>query len=1592
MRRREFITLLMSTSAAVALQPPGLSWAQASAPAPPLTVNVTSKFMQDYTDGQMIAETLAREIPYLAADGTMNIYNPVLFGPEGSIASLERIAEVPTSITGWQAERSVFLPPPPASFGETGSVPRKVLVSPLNGRDRLLVYREHTVQAIPLYAGSYDLNGITTRYAGPNPSYRAIPLTRGKLAPEPRYIPELRVSGEGTPEESVWFVLRSVDNLDQTLEPAGASVSNGGVVDPPILIRRMPVGKQLQPRRIVFPMRDASPNFFHYVALEEDSTVAYVTLGAAPSGQGGWKVRTRTSLGSAESGSVVVREVTPGAVEVLILDLGPRTGGNDPRVAAGAVRSIAGSYSAGQAVSWSAAVSAPVPQPPSFPAGTQFDMRGLTNPATQATELYVIALRPDSGCSGDVLANPEFATAPGCTPHIDTWVYTRPTGQTWQQPRVLDRSSRLAVFAGEGLPAMLVPNQADILAPTALVSPAGDQDRLLVYRQNTVQVIPLAANGSFDPTSAISHWAGYHDGFRAIPLTRGKLPPEPRYIPELRVFGEGDTTVEHLDFVLRSVDNLDQIEVPSGNSEKNYADPPLYIRQMPIGRQLEPRRIVFPMRDASPDFFHYVALEEGGGVRYVSLWKPPNYPFAFKTKTVVGLAAAESGCIVVREDTPGTVEVLILDITARTGGANPQVFLGGVRSITGHYTPGQDVSWSDPVISAIPEPLAFPDGTQFDMRVITNRANQATELYVSALRPDAACTDDVLTRPGFATAPACTPHIETWLLARRPNQSWQPPLLLDKGSRLVGVFAGEDVPTVLVHNEADGFSAWRLLESGEYTQEIIQTPPPTGAELGDAACYRVGILLRRDKVPVGGEKITIRATSTCLAVVNGTRVLLAPRRAVESYTDATGNLWVTVVATNRLMLPTLTVSSARIGGNLRIDLHQKIQTFLRSVTDQQLAGATDPRSGQKVVPNPANAPAAAQAFRDLLSSAAANPSGPPRPMAAAPAGPPVESDLPVSWVPDARLEDASAGAIAERTGNFRLFFQNGTLQYQTLSDADAERLANDHAAARAAQMAAPMAALIKWPWEYLEDAYHYVKDKVEEVAELIFQGSKVLLKLVIDGITHAYDFVMDTVERVFEAVDWVMHQAGILYGRLAGWLLDLLGFLFPWKQIKAERTRLKERIRSQAASVTTRIANPQTKFRSIADGLDSARQATIGTLNSFKTSAPNTTTFGTWSVQVPSLPEILSKGSESFLSEGTWMLEKVMAVLPGTSFTPGVPDFLAGSTVFDTLATRLFAAATALAPSLADLNTLLSSWVGDGTLFSSAAFNPVLDIIIARIDTLFDALKDVAQAMADMMSSLWNNMPQMVAWLDQEISPGFIGGFYEGLTDNSLTALDLVCLLAGTVSVLGGLNSSAGISMAGGGARRPIAMTAQDDLDTDAFIFAVIGTVTTALSATWTAGSESEDEANFGKAIGYVDLAMTVCTTMLRAAGHDKEWEFYTMLGVLGFVGVAGLGYKAGIWAKKWPGPKPSAVDELITAGTLMLYFMHSLRAALAFADSHNFNDCVVDIISTVQNFATVFMRLGRPLEPDPWAPIGFGAFQGSLSGVKAWLIWKRPI
>ena len=1140
----------------------------------------------------------------------------------------------------------------------------------------------------------------------------------------------------------------------------------------------------------------------------------------------------------------------------------------------------------------------------------------LGGPVTDSQRLEVLYTAKDGTLN---VYSPVFFGQLERLPSIDR-IYASPASQTgWARDRIV-----LPPEPSKGNP---------VLMPTAVLT--AETNTILLFRQFCIQGMNLGPDGAIDPNIAMIHKPP------SIPMTSGVQPQGTAYIPEMLVDLSGSVP----QVVLREVMGL-----------KTY---PVDWTGIPVtkGWASGARRQIFALKQQSPKSYAFVALEESGDVAYVRLEMAPSGD-RFNTSTHLKLGSSRSSCVHVREDTPGTVEILILDFPA-------------VTSITGTYSSGSDlqVQPQSSLPRSIPEFPPSRDGTQYHVTGATNPASGSTELYIQLIKPGLDVTSEDL-----------------WLTTRRLTGEqadvWEPPVLLDRGSRFIS-FAPTDVQTFATFRDSTGLEVWQSTEAGTFEQEraFLEVDGP----VADTQVYRAGIELGVNAAPVAGAVVTISTSETCVAIVDGRRRVLGPKRPVQVLSNEQGTAWVSLAVEDSLYIPSIFISSPVLAHDLVLEPNDKIQEFLGSLQSDKLRAAKDPRTQQAVLPNPGNADSVSDAIRRLMAVT-------PKEKASAIAGAPrLTSNVRAAWAEQGTIPKPKA-VTQTAPSSFRLSKSaDGIVTLENLTSAQAEQ----HLAQMAILPVVPMDSFTDW-WE---DRWNDVKGGFEDFFDIIIDGAKVALQVVIDGVTYAYNFVMDTVGAVFDAINMVLDYAGVLLGTALGWLLELLGFLFDWPAIKRRRDRLREVIYQQARAVPTFIGDPQIALTSFSDQLQSARDALTETLSSFKSSQAASTPFGSFLSDVPPLGAILSPGfgsiENSVLPQVTWLMDKVMAVFPATRFTPAMPAIPDFDSLLGGLVSAVLATGDKFAGTLQDLSSLGLRWISDPRLFTASTFDPVFEVLIRRLIDFLDVLKDIFNAIAKLLSAMWSNFDKIIDWFDQPLPKSFFSGFYRGLTGRSLSAFDLACLGAAFVDTYDESSGDSGSSALRLTANAALSAPDQE-LKQHATALMAASCVITAINAGWTASlsDTSENYAKYSRAgdvLTVLDAALTQSASLVRRSERGQDAAFWISTSLTAIV-ILPLAISAGgIWVLgKFLPLGPDKFKGLIATyqGTMALVQLFTMILDIPSADL----DLILeDNFAFVQHMGAAIVRTIRPLEPIPLAGIGYGAAQGSLSAIRTILQAQEP-
>jgi hypothetical protein len=639
---------------------------------------------------------------------------------------------------------------------------------------------------------------------------------------------------------------------------------------------------------------------------------------------------------------------------------------------------------------------------------------------------------------------------------------------------------------------------------------------------------------------------------------------------------------------------------------------------------------------------------------------------------------------------------------------------------------------------------------------------------------------------------------------------------------------------------------WTLAGRDEFDIDVMEIPNDT-ATFVKAGTTRVGVTVTTNGLPTAFADLDVTAQVPVWATLNGKLQLLHPERPVRTRTDMTGRLSVGTRLDAGLFAPDVTVSGPVLGSGYAVRCHPSdhVSNRVIGITQAQLQ-AVRRDDGSSPFGSFASVFYSAlfqvnQAIL-LLEKAA------------------IDSQRQSAPNPPFRLDtDGSLGAEAIQLNaprprplavnalelpSWRLTMRNGQLTFTPLTKPAAQQLLSS---AFAASVAAGTEIRSAW---FGETIFNGIKDGFD----VIVSGGKWLLNTVASGLEYGYHFVMDGVQEALNLVGQLFDLMGFGIGFLHGLILDLF---FDWDAIKARRNRVRDQIRSDIVGAIGRFGDPVVAARAFAGSLAGIKADAVTALRGLKTN-PSVKS-GIRSTYKPVSLDALS----AFNSEAIRLLfERIFSQFPsltGEAKALSVQDLLRDG---GALMQGIGGVADSLAPGVGELTGLISSWTLAGTL-ATAPLDPVLDILIQRVDSFFAALAGVTTTAGAWLHDLWANPRSIVDWFDQEIYVPGLSGYYRGLTGKTLSALDLIALAA---AVMGADPGSVR-----GQVQRAAATPAVDFDD----VYGVILGIVSAVSSSVVAGIDCQitDAKTYSAAMRYVFIIDALASLSAIARAINKHTD-----------------------------------------------------------------------------------------------------------------------
>jgi len=566
--------------------------------------------------------------------------------------------------------------------------------------------------------------------------------------------------------------------------------------------------------------------------------------------------------------------------------------------------------------------------------------------------------------------------------------------------------------------------------------------------------------------------------------------------------------------------------------------------------------------------------------------------------------------------------------------------------------------------------------------------------------------------------------------------------------------------------------------------------------------YRVGLVISdsaNNGAPLINEPIAVHADNEVNAFINGHLTYFSKDEPKTLTTDANGCIWLMIDVADSIAVPMFSVSSptARFAEAILIRPEADAQNHSTNASADDLRAATDQNGNLLLGPN---APVDVMAEKlHELNTALAGAYAPrehrsDRLIVAARAGvrviQPGEAGLLTS---DIDLSAISSWQMVKDKDGFR--FQNlDAASYQQTRNDLITRVAIERGLDPTAVLGSPDGFFDDW-----DDAFDWIGDAIVDAGNAVIgvvEGVlKATIQFTIDGISRIVDMAVSAIGSIpiiSDVVAAVMNFAGAVLGKVVGWLVRAIGWLFGLPDLQAIRDKIRNAMSAAIIQLPSLISKPSIIAGQAHDQLESWKDDIHQLIQSYETSPAgsqsNTSAFG----GAQSIMSSLAGLSSNISGEASWIIEKLVAALPnlGPSMPVG-PDFGVDAILQD-LGTKAGSVTTNLVTLLADVETsAMQSWIQSITDFDGANIDPVLQAFDRHITGLLDDLAGMTTDLGNAGDAVWANPQKIVYWLDQPIHIPFFSSFYEGLSGNDFSLLDFVAYAAAIPYSIVGPSTSA---------------------------------------------------------------------------------------------------------------------------------------------------------------------------------------------------------
>ncbi|MCQ0989254.1 hypothetical protein [Jiella marina] len=340
----------------------------------------------------------------------------------------------------------------------------------------------------------------------------------------------------------------------------------------------------------------------------------------------------------------------------------------------------------------------------------------------------------------------------------------------------------------------------------------------------------------------------------------------------------------------------------------------------------------------------------------------------------------------------------------------------------------------------------------------------------------------------------------------------------------------------------------RITTAGEYIVEPIDfEDDQTAKTLTDVYRYTTRLVVTDENgLPQPKLTVMLKSSTELAATVNNVQILLPNAFPIAVTTDGLGHLTIIADLNEQLGAPSFSLESdAFPDGPMTTSPQETVRSVLRDVSGDMLQAATDPASGQPVIPDKDGK----TNYGDIAS--ALN-----------------KAMQPASKFDDFAPLDVNIQALDVAGSGFSVDFTDDGIRTSDVADEDFEAFWGAAAEIEGTRdFEEPLGFFHGVNWGA---AWRAIKDGLVKATKVVIKGARAVITIA----GKAYRFTLKAARDFFDFAQALLEIAGAAFGRLVGWLLKELGFFTDWVQVIKNKNALKRYVKAKLPVLIGRLPDP----------------------------------------------------------------------------------------------------------------------------------------------------------------------------------------------------------------------------------------------------------------------------------------------------------------------------------------------------------------------------------------------------------------------------------